>query len=134
MEPGTILAVVTTSATALSHIARYYSDVKGARQDRERLHEEVKALHDVLKNVQSLVNGPNASKVPSLSSYVRAKCSPDVEELEAKLNPGRGRIAMKKIGWHALKWPFDKKEVDNYISRLERHKSTISAALGIDQT
>lgn len=134
MEPGTILAVVTTSAAALTHLAHYYSDVKGARQDRERLFEEVRALHDVLENVQGLANGPNASKVPLLSSYIKASCSPDIEELEAKLNPGKGRRAMKKVGFRALKWPFDKKEVDKYINRLERHKSTISAALGIDQT
>lgn len=134
MDPGTILAVVTTSAAALSHIIQYYSDVKEARQDRERLHEEVKALHDVLQNVQCLANGPNASKVPSLSSYLKASCSPDIEELEARLNPGKGRKAMKKVGLRALKWPFDKKDVDKYIDRLERHKSTISAALGIDQT
>ena len=134
MEPGTVLAVVTTSAAALSHIIQYYSDVKEARKDRERLYEEVKTLHDVLQNVQRLANGPNASKVPSLSSYVKASCSPDIEELEARLNPGKGRRAMKKMGVRALKWPFDKKDVDNYIDRLERHKSTISATLGIDQT
>ena len=68
MEPGTILAVVTTSATVLSHITKYYLDVKSARQDRERLHKEVKALHHVLENVQNLAEGPKASKVPFLSS------------------------------------------------------------------
>lgn len=134
MDPGTIVAVVTASAAALSHIVEFYSDVKEAKQDRERLCDEVKALHDVLENVQSLASGPNAGKVPALSSYVKASCLPDIEELEARLAPGKGRRAMKKVGLRALKWPFDKKEVDKYISRLERHKSTISAALGIDQT
>lgn len=134
MDPGTILAVVTTSATVLSHITKYYLDAKDARQDRERLHKELKALQHVLENVQSLTEGPNASKVPFLSSYVKESCSPDIEELKNKLDPGKGRKAMKKLGVRALKWPFDKKEVDEYINKLERHKSTISAAVGMDQT
>ena len=41
---------------------------------------------------------------------------------------------MKKLGVRALKWPFDKNEVDEYINRLERHKSIIIAALEMDQT
>lgn len=134
MEAGTILAVVEISAKVLSRIAQYYSDVKGARQDRERLHKEVKALHDVLEHARRLVDGPNASKFPSLSSYINANCSPDIVELETKLNPGKGQRAMKKLGLRALKWPFDRKEVDDYINRFERHKSTINATVGIDQT
>ena len=134
MDPGTISAIVTTSATILYHISKYYSDVKDARQDRERLHKEVKALQHVLENFQNLVEGSNASKVPYLSSYVKENCSPDIKDLEVKLDPGKGRKAMKKLGVRALKWPFDKNEVDEYINRLERHKSKIIAALGMDQT
>lgn len=133
MEPGTIIAVVTTSAKVLSLITEYYLDVKGARQDQERLRKEVKALHHVLENVQKLAEGPNASKVRNLSSYIE-KCSPDIKDLETKLNPGKRGKAMKKLGVRALKWPFDKKEVDEHIIILERHKSTISVALEIDQT
>lgn len=134
MDPGTIIAVVTASTAALSHIFRYYSDVKGARQDRDRLHKEVKALHDVLKNVQSLIDGPNADKVPSLTSYLKESCSTDVEELKTKLDPGMSGRVMRKVSWWALKWPFNKKAVDDYVKRLDRHKSTIVAALATDQT
>lgn len=133
MDPGTILAVVTASATVLSHITKYYSDVKGATQDRERLYNEVKALHEVLKNVKNLAEGPSASKVPVLSSYLKENCSLDIKNLEIKLDPGKRGKAKNKIG-RSLKWPFDKTEIEECIKRFERHKSTISDALGIDQT
>ena len=133
MDPGTILAVVTTSATVLSQITKYYLDVKGARHDRERLHKEVEALHHVLENVQNLAKGSNASKLPNLSSYLKESCSPDIKNLETKLDPQKGQKAMMKLGFRALKWPFDKNEVDEYINRLERHKSTIIAILEMDQ-
>jgi Fungal N-terminal domain of STAND proteins len=133
MEPGTILTVITTSAKVLSLITEYSSDVKGARQDQERVHKEVKALHHVLESVHELAKGPNTSKFPILSSYI-AECSPDIEALKTRLDPGKRGRAMKKLGVRALKWPFDKKEVDKHINTLERHKNTISAALSIDQT
>lgn len=133
MDPGTILAVVTTSATVLYQITNYYLDVKGARQDRDRLHNEVKALHHVLENVKTLAEGSNTSKLLSVSSYLKESCSSDIKDLEIKLNPGKGRKAMKKLGVRALKWPFDKNEVDEYINRLERHKTTITITLGMDQ-
>lgn len=134
MDPGTILAVVTASATVLNCITKYYLDVKDARQDRERLHKEIEALHHVLKKVQNLAEGPNADKVPCLSSSVKESCFLDIKNLETKLDPGKGRKAMKKLGVRALKWPFDKNEVNGYINKLERHKNTIIAALGMDQT
>lgn len=96
MDPGTILAIVTTSATILSHITKYYSDVKNAKQDRERLYREVKALHHVLKNVQNLVEGPNASKVLILSSYMKESCFSDIEYLEIKLDPGKREKSKEK--------------------------------------
>lgn len=132
MDPGTIIAVVTTSATILSLITNYYSDVKGATEGQKRLHNELKALHHVLVKAQYLAEGPNASKVPALSSYLKESCSSDLKDLEAKLYPGKHGKIKKKLG--VLKWPFEQKEVDKYINRIERHKSTISNAVGIDQT
>lgn len=132
MDPGTILAVVTTSATILCYIANYYSDVRGATEDQKRLHNEVKALHHVLERAHSLAEGPTTTKLPALSSYLKENCSSDLKDLEAKLNPGKRGKVRKKLG--VLKWPFEKKEVDKYIDRIERHKSTINGALGIDQT
>lgn len=134
MDSGTILAVVTASATVLNCITKYYLDVKDARQDRERLHKEMKTLHHVLKDVQNLAEGSNVNKFSSLSSYVKESCSSDIKNLEIKLDPRKGRKAMKKLSVRALKWPFDKNEIDEYIKRLERHKSTIIAALEMDQT
>ena len=94
----------------------------------------METLHHVLKKVWNLAEGPNADKIPCLSSSVKESCFLDIKNLETKLDPGKGRKATKKLDVRVLKWPFDKNEVDEYINRLEKHKSTIIAALGMDQT
>ena len=87
MDSGIILAVVTTSAIVLSQITKYYLDVKDARQDRERLHKEIEILQHVLENVQNVVKSSNVNKLPTLSSYLQESCSPDIKNLETKLDP-----------------------------------------------
>jgi hypothetical protein len=133
MDPGTIIAVVTASAKVSSLITKYYLDVKDAKEDRDRLYKEVEALHHVLQKVKELVEGPNANKAPHLTSYVK-ECWPDITDLETKLDPGKRGKVMKKLGGLALRWPFDKREVDKYISTFERLKNTINVTLNLDQT
>ncbi|TQS33690.1 hypothetical protein Golomagni_05954, partial [Golovinomyces magnicellulatus] len=50
------------------------------------------------------------------------------------LDPSGGRKAMKRFGLRALKWPFDKEEVDEILNSLQQPMSAISLALQIDQT
>ena len=40
---------------------------------------------------------------------------------------------MKYVGFHALKWPLINKEMDGYITKLKRYKTTISLTLNTDQ-
>lgn len=136
MDPGTFVAIVTTSATVLSLLSEYYSNVKSAKKDIQRLSDEIEGYRNVLQEVQKQVNITDAV-VPSLSrSSVRAiqDSLSYLEELEDKLTPKkRGRL-MKSVGLRALKWPFTCKEVDKYITRLERRKATLNLALSTDQT
>lgn len=41
---------------------------------------------------------------------------------------------MKRLGRRALEWPFTKKEVDEWIQKLQRLKATVDLALSADQT
>ena len=136
MDPGTILAVAELSAKVLSVIAKYYWDVKNAKADIERLSNEIRSFHDILQKVQKLVQSFGATRLPisvSLAEAVKQSLL-DITMLEDKLNPGKGGRVMKRVGLRALKWPLTKKEVDDYVAKLERYKTTLGLALNADQT
>ena len=105
MDPGTILAAVTTSATVITLISRYYSGVKNAREDVKRLSASVEEIHSVLQKVQALASGPNAAKLPALDPAVAAieQSLREITELEEQLNPKMGRKMMRSVGLRALK-------------------------------
>ncbi len=62
------------------------------------------------------------------------QCSIHLEHLQKKLEPGKRRKAMSRCGIRALKWPFERKELEKDLGVLERYKSTFTAALNTDQT
>lgn len=136
MDPGTILAAVTTSATVITLVSRYYSGVKNAREEVERFSALVEEIHSVLQKVQAHTSGPNAARLPASEPAVAAieQSLREITELEEKLTPKMGRKMMKRVGLRALKWPFTSKQMDEYITKLERRKAMLSLALNADQT
>jgi hypothetical protein len=136
MDPGTIVAVVTTSAAILSILSEYYSGVKSAKEDIQRLSDEVGEFRHVLQEIQKQAKNPSVTRLPLSDSSTTAieKSLSNLKELEEKLTPNKGGRLMKRVGLRALKWPLTSKEVDKYITKLERRKSTLSLMLGTDQT
>lgn len=136
MDPGTILAAVTTSATVITLISRYYSGVKNAREDIKRFSASVEEIHNVFQKVQALARGPDAAKLPASDPAVAAmeQSLREITELEDQLNPKMGGEMMRRVGLRALKWPFTSKQMDEYITKFERRKAMLNLALNADQT
>ncbi|MCJ1425618.1 hypothetical protein MMC29_003518 [Sticta canariensis] len=137
MEPGAVIAVIETSFSVLSLIAKYYSGVKKAREEVEGLKSEVEAFRNVLRKIQELVQTFNSANKLSLSeslATVIESSSSDIEYIKNKLDPSRGEKVMRRVGLRALQWPFTKEEVEEQIARLERYKTTLTLALNSDQT
>ena len=131
---ASVVALVETSWKVVSLCAEYYSHVKNAKKDVDRLCLEVKAFISVLQNLDKLARSATrlfASR--SLSEDIQ-QCSTHLEYLQKKLEPGKGRKAMSRYGIRALKWPFERKELEKDLGMLERYKSTFTAALNTDQT
>lgn len=135
MDPGTIVAITTASAQVLALITKYYLDVKNAKRDIERLHDEVAAFHHVFERVQKLAEGSNASQLPEIHSHLDTlkRCKADIQELKAKLGPGKRGKAMNQFGLRAVKWPLIKKDVEGYIEVFARHRKTIDSAFNLDE-
>lgn len=136
MDPATIIAVSELSVKILSLISQYYSDVKHAKRDIERLESEIQSLHAVFKKVQELIQKSSlAPKFQTSASLIRTteQALIDVTGLERQLEHEIGAKPMSRVGKSALKWPFAKKEVNEWVAKLERHKTSLDLALTTDQ-
>lgn len=136
MDPGTAIAVSELSMKILSLISKYYSDVKHAKSDIERLASEVQGLNTVFQNIQGLTQKSSlATNFPTSASLngTTKQALIDIEGLERRLDPGNGAKIMSRFGKRALKWPIAKKEVNDWVAKLERHKTLLDLALTTDQ-
>ncbi|KAL2671510.1 hypothetical protein Neosp_014100 [[Neocosmospora] mangrovei] len=133
-----VIAVIDLSAKVTSACAAYLKAVKNAKADIERLQSELGNLDVVLRGAESLVEGPNASKLQTMEQLKKAlfDASSQLQRLIIKLEEkqGKTRRAMRRFGFRALKWPFQSSEVDNIIRGLEKSRNNISVALVIDNT
>lgn len=135
MGPGTAIAVGELSLKVISLISKYYSDVKNARSDIERLDHEIRDLHVVFQKIQELTQKRSLAENLSVSASLKETTEQalvDVEGLESKLDPGPGARMMRRVGKRALKWPFEKKEVNDWVANFERHKTSLNLALSTD--
>ena len=133
---ASVVALVETSLKVVSLCVEYCSHVKNAKKDADRLCLEVKALSSVLQNLDKLARSPRATRLfasRSLNEDIK-QCLIHLKHLQKKLEPGKGRKAMSRCGIRALKWPFERKELEKDLGALERYKSTFTAALNTDQT
>lgn len=135
-EAASVIAVIQISEDILSLCWKYYSGVKDAKKDMERLRDEVKSLNDVLMKVQRLLQAPEAIRLPvsnALAERIKQYMS-ELEGLRNRLDPGKGQKTMRRLGLRALKWPFISEDVDKIITMLNRHRETFHLALNVDQT
>lgn len=132
---ASIIALVEISIKVLSLTVEYSTQVKSAQEDIARFRLELDAFIKVLRSLHELIQNPEAAKLVTLKSIAEStqQCGVDLENLQKKLEPSKGRKAMSRYGVRALKWPFERKELHNHIGTLERYKSTFSAALNADQ-
>ena len=133
MEVGTILAVVQISTKVLSLLSKYYRDVKDAKEKVQLLSEEIETFQNVLQSVRNTVERSPA-KLSAVSVAAIERSQQHLSDLEEKLNPPTRKKVMDRVGLRALKWPFTNKEVEEWITKLNRDKSTLVLALNSDQT
>ena len=133
---ASIVALIETSLKVVSLCAEYYSHVKKAKEEVHRFSLEIKAFINVLQNLDKLAQNPRAIRLFTSKALGQdiERCLLDLEHLREKLDLGKGRKTMSRVGIRALKWPFESKELEKSIGVLERYKSTFIAALNTDLT
>jgi len=133
---ASVFAVVDMSTKVASLLFQYSKDVWNAKEAIARLQQEVSNLKDTTESVQKLLKGPNGTRLKSSQKLLVAlgDSRSQLGRLEQKLDPGRARKAMRRMGLRALKWPFEGKDAERMVQDLARCTQAISLSLQVDQT
>ena len=107
----------------------YFRSVKQAPKRSEELQKEALSVSNVIDHLKSILETTNTETV-NLSASLKdtlSECSQTLTEMN-------NQVAVKESEWgKRLKWPFTEKENLEYLSKLERYKSTFSLELDIIQ-
>ncbi|WZH40870.1 LOW QUALITY PROTEIN: NACHT domain-containing protein [Fusarium acuminatum] len=132
---SSVIAVVDLSAKVFSLCLQYSREVKNAKDDVERLRKEVTAFQDTTEKLKALLEGTRGRELKTSQQLISAieDGHSALGKLEQRLRPSTGRKTISRFGMRALKWPFESKDFEGTIEKLERCRGNISLALNIDQ-
>lgn len=124
-----IITLVQFTGTVIG----YLRDVNDSSNDRKKVLEELSMTHYILLQLKEQTQGDPDTWTATIQSLADKDGPIDqfnktLKLVESKLEAGTG---LKKIG-KALKWTFQKNEVQTLLSTLERQKSFFSLALQND--
>ncbi len=140
---ASVLAVVETAGKLIVVTRRYVSEVQEAETSRSHLLQELSALNGSLMSLKFIadslndgaaVQGPqtaNALSSLAVDGGPLALCKVDLDELLTWLNEDSG--TQMKLRQRLL-WPLrQKKKIDSYLKKLQRHNSHFTMAISIEQ-
>ena len=133
---ASVIAVIDISAKIASLCYEYSVAVKDAKDDIERVRRKVSDITHILEKIKQLLDSQDKTQLSTTQGLSGSleQCLKELNSLEAKLDPGKARKTMGRLGLRALKWPFTSKQVDKIVLNLQGHEQTFSLALQVDQT
>ncbi|KAF7575831.1 hypothetical protein PtrM4_000710 [Pyrenophora tritici-repentis] len=133
---ASVIAVIDMSAKIASLCFQYSMAVKDAKDDIERVQRKVGDITHILETNKQLLDSQDKTRLSTTQGLFESlkQCLRDLEDLKTKLDPGKARKTMNRIGFRALRWPFTSKQVDKIFSTLEGYEQKFGLALQVDQT
>ncbi|RKK20896.1 hypothetical protein BFJ65_g7588 [Fusarium oxysporum f. sp. cepae] len=133
---ASVIAIIDLSAKVATLCFQYSTAVGNARADVADLQSRLNDLDACLRGVHRVLHGPNNQALPISRELIDSLdgCKSELTQVQNRLDPGKARKTMRRLGLRALKWPFDSKEVSGIVANLERYKQTIMLCLQVDQT
>lgn len=135
MDPLSIAASTIAVIQLAANVIQYIIDAKDAGDDRQRILYEITSVHGFLYLLKNKAEQPQWDEtffetMKSLNAFrgPLEQFKIVLERLATKLRPTQG---LKKFG-KALTWPFQKQEIEDILSSIERQKSLFSLALQND--
>lgn len=132
---ASVIAVIQLTGSLVKLCRGYIREVKDARDEILKLQRAAESLQRIFQDLKFLQdsNGKRLSTSSQLASDI-ADCLSDLQALEARLDPGKGKKIMRKAGLRALKWPMKRAEVEGVTQNLEKYKTSFLLSLQVDQT
>lgn len=130
MGPLSIIAVMQVTGTIIS----YLSSVRDAPEDRMKFAMELSGLNSLLSVLHNRVKDPSDDPWFITVQGLGVRNGPldqfmsSLVQLKSKLEPVKGLKQAGKI----LTWHFDKREILDILSAIERIKTLVSLALEND--
>jgi uncharacterized coiled-coil DUF342 family protein len=133
---ASVIAVIDISAKVVSLCYQYSVAVKDAKDDIERVRRKVSDITHILEKIKQLLDSQDKTRFSTTQGLFSSleQCLEELKSLGAKLDLGKTRKTMSRLGLRALKWPFTSKHVDKIVLNLEGYEQTFSLALQVDQT
>jgi len=133
---ASVIAVIQLTGSLVKLCGGYIQEVKDARDEISTLQQAIAGLQGTLQDLDKFLQSNDGKALPTSSRLASniTDCLSDLRALEARLDPGKGKTLMRKVGLRALKWPLKRKEVDGVVRNLERYKSSFLLSLQVDQT
>ena len=133
---ASVIAVIQLTGSLVKLCGGYIQEVKNARDEISNLHQAIAGLQGTLQDLHKFLQSNDAKGLPISSRLVSniTDCLSDLRALEVRLDLGKGKKLIRKVGLRALKWPLKRAEVDGVIQNLERYKSLFLLSLQVDQT
>jgi len=136
MDPLSITVSILTVLQLTEKVIKYARQTKDSPKERTRVLQEASGLVGLLTTLKSLVDDCDP-RDPWLRATSRLATSNGpleqyqsaLEKLVSKIMPGDG---FRKIG-QALVWKFTREDVSDLLSQIERVKSLVDIALGMDE-
>ncbi|KAL5614295.1 uncharacterized protein BROUX77_000132 [Berkeleyomyces rouxiae] len=140
----TVITVVELTAKLGSLCLDYSKAVKNSVSEIDELKEEVAGLEKVATQVRVLLERPEGQDLEQSKSLddILKQSHTKLKELEQKLESKepdqqpqtKHKARRRKLGSRALKWPFQREEVNGLIQNIRGYNGTISHILQIHQT
>lgn len=131
-DPLSITASIVAVLQAAQTVVQYLKDVKTGSGDRIRLLDEIRSTSAVLETLKDFGEDEETREEWQASFKSIAVEGGPLDQLkdifkllQAKLEVGKGKVGRMV---HALQWPFDKKDVQEYMRAIDRQKTLLTLA------
>lgn len=133
---GSLAGLAQLTTSTFIAVFKYAKDVKNAKNNVAELAKEIRNLHGIIQNLYLLSTSleQTDSPRPILQGSVIMLCTATLTCIEKKFDNASSAIHAGglKGGMQSLIWPLSKRETEDLLEELERHKSTVNTALAAD--
>lgn len=132
---ASVIAVIDISAKIIAACYQYSKAVRDAKDDIGRVQRKVGDITHILQKIERLFDSQDKTQLSTTHGLLDSlsQCLQELKDIEVKLDPGKTRKTMSRIGLRALTWPFTSKQVVNIVSSLEGYEQSFNLALQADQ-